>query len=710
MATTTPNYHLRKPTNADQVNVATDISGNMDLLDAHTHSGTYERVFNVTGLDPTGAVSASVLIQPQLDAAHAAGGGRVVINDPGTYLLGLRYMTGYTDIMAGIWLYSDVHLWCAPGVKFKLPSGITLLPGVTVANQRAHGITVMDPYAVAGVHRVKTNVKLTNVELDCNAAGQSAVTMYAGIFLGSVDGAWLTDCKVYDLYGTASGPPGETMCFDIRSSRNVHHRGCLANGTALAENSSGFSANYSQDVTYDDCTSHDLENGMGFTVWQCAGVSYDGCHAFTCIEAAGFNAERSEDIAYNGCVSGGRSPTTNGETDLPWFPADNTPLGSAWGWSISGCTNVSGSGNVSAYNGIGVYVHTNAGISPTLGNNGIDFAATVLGNTTDFVVDDGTLHTALNIELAVAGGDEVLHYGVAPFHTYKALNLASGYRINVDGWNSGFVYRLSATGETLLTVPGGTANVGGDTNRTDRLGDAIFKYGVRAESLATKHKSGAAVYSIADTDFAHQPIDGAIAFARDTTNGTVTAYVRSNGAWVRFDLDPDLLTTGEASMPRNALNSSGVATGNQSLRLRYFTAKKTETITQVRVNGGPTAAAATPTLVRIGIWTADLAGALITQVGATPNDTALFATANTEYTKSLSASWDKVAGQRYATGLLVVTGVAAPNVWGNLGPNTPSGRSPKVGGLVSGQADLPASVLSGSVAAGGNMPFIEMLP
>lgn len=41
MATTTPKYGLRKPTNNDTVNVALDISGNMDLLDAHAHSGTY---------------------------------------------------------------------------------------------------------------------------------------------------------------------------------------------------------------------------------------------------------------------------------------------------------------------------------------------------------------------------------------------------------------------------------------------------------------------------------------------------------------------------------------------------------------------------------------------------------------------------------------------------------------------------------------------
>lgn len=41
MASTTPNFGLRKPASSDHPNVATDISANMDLLDAHGHSGTY---------------------------------------------------------------------------------------------------------------------------------------------------------------------------------------------------------------------------------------------------------------------------------------------------------------------------------------------------------------------------------------------------------------------------------------------------------------------------------------------------------------------------------------------------------------------------------------------------------------------------------------------------------------------------------------------
>jgi len=41
VATYTERFNLRKPTASDHVNVALDIAGNMDLLDAHAHSGTY---------------------------------------------------------------------------------------------------------------------------------------------------------------------------------------------------------------------------------------------------------------------------------------------------------------------------------------------------------------------------------------------------------------------------------------------------------------------------------------------------------------------------------------------------------------------------------------------------------------------------------------------------------------------------------------------
>lgn len=176
-------------------------------------------------------------------------------------------------------------------------------------------------------------------------------------------------------------------------------------------------------------------------------------------------------------------------------------------------------------------------------------------------------------------------------------------------------------------------------------------------------------------------------------------------------LDPDLLTTGEGCFPRDKVVANTVPTGNQSLRLSYFTARKSETITQVRILSGGTAAGATPTLVRVGLYTVAANGD-ITLVASTANDTTLLASGSTSYTKALQASYAKVAGQRYAVGILVVTGATAPTVCG--GPNfinaTESGLAPKLGGLVGSQADLPSSVVAASVSDGAQRPYVVMLP
>lgn len=75
MATTTPNYGLRKPANSDLVNVALDISGNMDLLDAHAHSGTYVG----TSLKAYGLTDATTDIATPFAAAAAAGIRHIIV-------------------------------------------------------------------------------------------------------------------------------------------------------------------------------------------------------------------------------------------------------------------------------------------------------------------------------------------------------------------------------------------------------------------------------------------------------------------------------------------------------------------------------------------------------------------------------------------------------------------------------------------------------
>jgi hypothetical protein len=108
MASSTPNLSLRKPTNADLVNVATDLSENFDKIDAHVtsptaHSGTYvpvgRLVFDVKDYGAVGnaVTDDTTAIQAAINAAGAAGGGTVYL-PPGTYIIGKLRLKAKTHL------------------------------------------------------------------------------------------------------------------------------------------------------------------------------------------------------------------------------------------------------------------------------------------------------------------------------------------------------------------------------------------------------------------------------------------------------------------------------------------------------------------------------------------------------------------------------------------------------------------------------------
>lgn len=176
------------------------------------------------------------------------------------------------------------------------------------------------------------------------------------------------------------------------------------------------------------------------------------------------------------------------------------------------------------------------------------------------------------------------------------------------------------------------------------------------------------------------------------------------------------LTSGQGTMPRAfATNTSAVTQSSQLLTLSYFTCRTAFTTTQTRLFAGATAAAATPTLVRAGIYLIDGAGAG-TLVASFASDTAIFATVNTAYLKSWTTPYAMVAGQRYAYGTLVVTAVAAPILVGNIplgNSNMGAGevaRAPRMAAQLAAQADLPASFTDVSLAALAGRVYATILP
>ena len=171
----------------------------------------------------------------------------------------------------------------------------------------------------------------------------------------------------------------------------------------------------------------------------------------------------------------------------------------------------------------------------------------------------------------------------------------------------------------------------------------------------------------------------------------------------------NLLAVGEEIYPRMFCNGTSTAT-NATMRLSYFTARNTETVNSIRLATGGTAAAATPTLIRLGIYSVDAVGNC-TLVASTANDTTLFAASSTSYTKALSAPWMKVAGQRYALGVLVVTAATAPSLVGNVIANgNEMGMAPRLSGTAGGRSDLPASLVPANVGDSPNMIYAALLP
>jgi hypothetical protein len=176
-------------------------------------------------------------------------------------------------------------------------------------------------------------------------------------------------------------------------------------------------------------------------------------------------------------------------------------------------------------------------------------------------------------------------------------------------------------------------------------------------------------------------------------------------------MSANLLTTGEEALPREIATSQAVVSSSGQIRLTYFTARKSEVTTQVRMYSGSTAAGATPTLCRIGLWLAASDGSCSALVASTANDTSLFAATNTAYTRSWSASYTKIAGQRYAVGALVVTAATAPTLSGQAGfIFGESSADPVIAGVATSQADLPASMTTSVAGSGGGRPYVVILP
>jgi hypothetical protein len=225
------------------------------------------------------------------------------------------------------------------------------------------------------------------------------------------------------------------------------------------------------------------------------------------------------------------------------------------------------------------------------------------------------------------------------------------------------------------------------------------------ELITKTPASGGAGFRLPHGTAPSSPVNGQL---WTTTTGV---FAQINGATESLDIDPTrtVLTAGEATMNREVVTSGQVSTGNGTLRLAYFQARKTEVITQVRTICG-TAMTGSPTVVRVGVYSVDGSGNL-TLVASTTHDATLWTTINTIYTKALTASFTKTRGQWYAVGVLVVGSTVAPALSGsNALLAGEAGVAPRLGSLIGSQTDLPSSIAVGSLADNGQRQYVALVP
>jgi hypothetical protein len=611
----------------------------------------------------TSAAATAVAIEQALtDAAarYAAGSGQLVeVGIPdGTYTIApIRDPLG-SLYEAMVWLRSGVHLKLGRSTVLKLPDSYV----AQVGTLQTHLVSCVKPYSGSAGDR-KTNVLVSHGIVDGNADNQTLLAgnprVVMGLFFGGGRKMTAVGTTVRNLHGNDAVPPGETFHFEANNCDSAGFYDCVADGSAATDTATGFSTNNSNDVAWSNCTTRTMSYGMGFTCWQSAGLRWIGCKATGCV-TAGFNAERSEDLVYDGCSAGSRSPLIgNGNDPNPWFPSGQTALACGDGFRVFGCTDVTLNGCHALYNtGYGLRVASNtAGIDATR-------------------VSDGVL---------VNGGS-------------YSRNAFNGVRVDAGQVDVHIVGRTRIRTNTLGDV---VYVDGASDTATEQFGNApirLFKIGNTASGMRdfVQGYSGWA-YRLFVSGSQNALSDGDMLWGVD---GNGRAIFR----------DQHSLTTGIETMSR-MMAVAGIGMTSQALRLTYFTAPRTKTITQIRaVTTSSGAAAATPTLCRYGLYSVAPNGDLAL-VASTPNDTTLFAANATSYPKALSASYQILAGQRYAVAPLVVSGATVPNLMGvNLSVTSEAFLDPRMAAVVFSQADLPATILNAALTATTSMPYLVLIP
>jgi hypothetical protein len=454
---------------------------------------------------------------------------------------------------------------------------------------------------------------------------------------------------------------------------------------ASYETASGWAQNLKGTIAQDAANALVGTHSLKLTVTDTSGAGGSGSPSFYATVSTGIVPGQ----VYTALGSGkGLDSAQSYRMSIVWRDASNASLGTTYGSIVAGSTtawtqvSVTATAPATAASAIlTVFVWTAGG---TVGDRHVfdqfQFAA---GTSLTWVDPAGV--AALNLLPAAPGSPPA----------------NSGVTLYID--NGHLKAQRSDGSVSVVTSPfsGGIATPTLEvTGLTGALADGRF-VGFTASGAPT-----AGTFAVGDTIISK--VDGSVYVC--TAAGTPGTWVSpTSGALPAgyTSIAGDRVTTGETVPQRDRIGGT-VALSTGGVYWTNFTAEKTESITTVEM-GGIGAAAAGVTLARVGVYSVDATGALTALLASSANDTTAFNAASKTQPFTLSSTWSKVAGTRYALAFIMVA-TTMPSVHGLTLPSNGwiAARlcllNPMLGGRFLSQTDLPASmaapVATGSVPVG----------
>jgi len=201
--------------------------------------------------------------------------------------------------------------------------------------------------------------------------------------------------------------------------------------------------------------------------------------------------------------------------------------------------------------------------------------------------------------------------------------------------------------------------------------------------------------------------------------GTITTVrlMYYSGAWYEVSRSNRVnqMFADRVPLPAQEMFSRRFASANASMptqncRVTFFTPYLTQVVNSLRSFTSGTAAGATPTTCKMGLYSVDPSTGDLTRIGITANNTGLWAAANTAYTQALTSPVTVYAGHRYAFAALIDTAAATPTLVAETLQQSVANTNNRLCGTVSGlQTDIPASILSTGFVVAASALYGELV-